>query len=239
MIDKQRGYHYHRPFYTADTNVNIMSGMVAFLATNAANVTVATTAASGTVPIGYFWKDRAAGYFRSTVENGTFNANNIITVSRGNIRGAALIRVTNAAGTVIYTQGTDYTVTIANGVVTRLAAGAIAAAATVVISYEYTVAVGAEYYEYVSTRWSTGQNYDRQADDTLGSGLITVVEGDGKLWTDQYDVTQTYTLNAPLRSNAASQWTVATTTYPVCGRVISLPTAADPWLGLDQVRVPQ
>lgn len=240
MLDKKRGYHYHRPFYPVDDNVNIMAGMIAFLATNASGVTVATTAASGTVPIGTFWKDRSASRWRMTLENGTFNAANTILLSRGNVRRAAAVRVTNAAGTVAYTQGVDYTVALANGVVTRLAGGAILALATVVISYEYAVASGQETWDYASTQWSGGTNYDRQPDDTLGSGRIAVAEGDAQLFTDQYDVTLVYALNAPVRSNALSQWSSAGAGVgmsSVCGRVIRTPTANDPFLGVAQIRV--
>lgn len=239
MLDKKRGYAYNRPFYTVDENVNIQSGMVAFLATNAGGVTVATTAASGDVPIGTFWKDRSASYTRNFVESLTFNANNIVTVSKGNILSTANLKVTNSAGTTTYTQGTDFTVSTANGVITRLAGGNIAAGATVVVWYRYTVQSGQEHWENVSTQWSTGSNYDRQPDDTLGSGKITVAEGDAKIYTDQYDPTQTYALNDALRSDGNSLWTTAATgnVTSVCGRVIKVPTASDPFLGLDQIRV--
>jgi len=240
MLDKKRGYNQLRPHYPVDGNVNIMAGMVAFLATNASGVTVATTAASGDVPIGTFWKDRAASAWRSTVESRTFNANNIVTVSKGNFRRAAAIKVTNAAGTVTYTQGTDYAVTLANGVITRLGGGAIVALQAVIVSYEYAVVVGQEHWDNVSTQWSQGTNYDRQPNDTIGSGRIAVAEGDTQLYTDQYDVTQTYVLNAPLRSNALSQWSSAGAGVgmsSVCGRVIKLPTASYLFLGVAQIRV--
>lgn len=236
-LDKKRGYAYNRPFYAVDTNVNIQSGMVAFLATNAAGVTVATTAASGTVPIGTFWKDRAASYIRNWMDSLTFNANNIITVTKGNIQSTANVRVTNAAGTTTYNQGVDYSVNTVSGVITRIAAGAITAAQTVLVTYRYNVQAGTEEWENASTQWSTAQNYDRAANDTLGSARITIVEGDAKLFTDQYDPTRTYTLNAVLRSDAASLWTPAAGISNPCGRVIKVPTANDPFLGLDQIRV--
>jgi len=238
MLDKKRGYAYSRPFYAVDPNVNIQAGMVAFLATNANGVTVATTAASGTIPIGTFWKDRAASYVRNWMESLTFNTNGIVTATKGNFLTAASVRVTNAAGTTAYVQGTDYNVTLANGVVTRIAGGAIAAGATVLVTYRYTVQPGTEEWENASTMFSTAQNYDRAANDTLGSGRMTIAEGDAKLYTDQYDPAQTYTLNAPLRSNAASLWTSGAGVSSVCGRVIRVPTANDPFLGVDQVKVP-
>lgn len=236
MLDKKRGYAYDRPFHDVDTNVNITAGMVAFLATSG-STTVATTAASGTVPIGCFWKDSNLTYNRTTVESGTFS-NNTINLSKGNVRGTTFIKVTNSAGTTTYTQGTDYSVSTTNGVVTRLGGGAIAAGATVVIWYGYTLQNTQVYWDNVSTQWTAaGQNYDRQPDDTLGSGKITVAIGDAQLYTDQYDVTQTYTLNATLYSDANSFWTTAAGYTNACGRVISVPTANDPFLGVQQITV--
>jgi len=238
MLDKKRGYAYDRPFYAVDTNVNIWAGMVAFLATSGAGATVATTAASGTVPIGTFWKDSALAYIRTNIESGTFVAAGTINLSKGNVLGTGFVKVTNATGTTIYTQGVDYTVNTVNGVVTRLGGGAIPALATVLIWYSYNLQQTQVYWDNVSTQWTAaGQNYDRQPDDTLGSGKITVAEGDAKLYTDQYDVNQTYALNAPLYSNAQSQWTTVAGFTNVCGRVISVPTANDPFLGVQQITV--
>jgi len=238
MLDKKRGYAYDRPFYDVDTNVNIWAGMVAFLATNAAGATVATTAASGSVPIGTFWKDSALAYIRTNIESGTFNATNTLNLSKGNVLGTGFIKVTSATGMTVYTQGTDYTVSTTNGVVTRLAAGTIPALATVLIWYSYNLQQTQVYWDNVSTQFTAaGQNYDRQPDDTLGSGKITVAESDAKLYTDQYDVNQTYTLNAPLYSNSVSQWTTVAGFTNVCGRVIGVPTAADPFLGVQQITV--
>ena len=236
MIDKKAGYAYYRPFYTVDTNATIRAGMIAFLTTSG-TTTVATVAASGTVPIGTFWKDRANAYVRSTVETATFSSTtSLATLQKGNILTTATVKVTNTAGTTTYTQGLDYTVNTTNGILTNLGVG-IAAGASVVVWYMYSVSSNQIYWENVATKWSTGQNYDRQPDDTLGSGKITVAEGDAKIYTDQYDVTQTYTLNASLRSDTNSLWTTATTAYSVCGRVIQVPTASNPFLGVQQIMV--
>jgi hypothetical protein len=236
MLDKKRGYAYYRPFYTVDTNVNIMAGMIAFLATSN-GVTVATTAASGTVPIGTFWKDRSLGWVRAQVESRTFNSSSQITASKGNILTTATVKVTNAAGTTVYTQGVDYTVNTTNGIVTRLGGGSIAALATVVLWYNYSVANNVVYWDNVSTKYSSGQNYDRQPDDTLGSTKITIAEGDAKIYTDMYDVTQTYVLNHWLRPDANSLWSETVSAYSICGRVIKVPTAGDPFLGVQQIMV--
>lgn len=238
MIDKKRGYYRDRPFYSVDTNVNISAGMVAFLTTDASGVVVATTAASGDVPVGTFWKDADSTWRRTTVESATFSDSGTINLSGGNVASSSDIKVTNSAGTTTYTQGTDYTVSLTNGVVTRVAGGSIAAEASVVVWYAYTLSAAAVAWDKAGTRDTRGVNYDRQPDDTLGSSQITVVEGDAKIYTDQYDPTQTYTLNAALTWDSDSRWTSDTSSgNTVCGRVIKVPTASDPFLGLDQIRV--
>ena len=236
MLDKKRGYAESRPFYSVDTGVNIHAGMVAFL-TSVAGVATATIGASGHVPIGTFWKDRAATYIRTTIETKTFSLLGIITLSKGNILSTGDIKVTNSTGTVVYTNGADYLVNTTNGVITR-GAGLIPALATVIIWYKYSLLATQIYWDNVSTKWTaSGQNYDRQPDDTLGSGKITVAEGLVKLYTDQYDVTRTYTLNQALYSNVNSMWTNAGGFTSAIGRVLSVPSASDPFLGLQQITV--
>lgn len=236
MLDKKAGYAYYRPFYNVDTNAQIYAGMVAFLATSG-TTTVATVAASGTVPIGTFWKDRANTYIRSTVESTTFSATtDLATLQKGNVLTSATIKVTDSSGTTVYTQGVDYTVNTTNGLLQNLLVG-IASGATVIVWYQYSILATQIYWDNVSTKWSSGSNYDRQPDDTLGSGKITVAEGDAKIYTDMYDVTQTYTLNAALRPDANSLWSTAVTGYSVCGRVIQVPTASNPFLGVQQIMV--
>jgi hypothetical protein len=237
MLDKKRGYAFDRPFYVVDANVNIYAGMVAFLV-DVNGVVTATTAASGTVPCGTFWKDHAQTYIRTTVETGTFDSNDQIALAHAPVLSTGDIKVTNAAGTVVYTQGVDYSVAITNGVVTRLGGGAIAASASVVIWYKYTIATAQAYWDNASTKWTpVGYNYDRQPDDTMGSGKITIAEHDAQLYTDQYDVNQTYTLNAALYSDVNSLWTTAAGYTSACGRVLKVPTATDPFLGVQQITV--
>jgi hypothetical protein len=234
MLDKKRGYASFRPFYTVDPNVQFMAGQVAFLAVNSAGITVATTAASGTIPIGCFWKDRANSVVRTSVERLTFDSTGLATASKGNFIGG--VRVVNITGTIIYTEGVDYSVSLPNGTLTALG-GLLAAGDIVDVSFTYTPPAGREYWDNVSTQWSKGVNYDRQPDDTLGSGLITVVEGDAIIYTDMYDTAQVYALNDHLQSDAQSRWTTAVGVTSPIGRVVKVPTAADPFLGVAMTRV--
>lgn len=240
MLDKKRGYAYDRPFYAMDPNVNVYAGMIAFLAEDATGTVVATTAASGTVPVGTFWKDHSSIYIRNTIETGTFDSNDQVLLSKGNVLSTLLVKVTNAAGTVAYTQGVDYSVTTANGIITRLGGGAIAASASVIVWYGYRIATATPYWDNVSTKWTAvGSNYDRQPDDTMGSGKMTLSVGDAQLYTDMYDVTQEYHVNDALRCDPNSLWSTASGAgySSVCGRVVKVPTANDPFLGVQQITV--
>ena len=228
MIKKDRGYALRRPFYVVDPNAIINAGMVAFLADSNGTV-VATTAASGTVPIGTFWKDHNLSYYKTTLESHTFDSNDEVLLNQGNIRSTSTIKVCDASG-VAYAYGTDYTVNTSNGIVVRDSGGSISSGETVTVWYEYNITASEIMYK-------GGVNYDRIPDDTLGSSKISVVEGWSHIYTDQFDVTQTYVLNASLRSNSLSLWTTEVTSYPICGKVILVPTVDFPFLGIQQTTV--
>ena len=71
----------------------------------------------------------------------TFSGNpNVVTLGQGNI--SAVIMMSSNL-TTTYVNGTDYTVDIVNGVITRLTTGAIANNATVAVSYSYSDVVTA------------------------------------------------------------------------------------------------
>jgi hypothetical protein len=232
MLNKMGdGHAYRRVSYTVDPDAEISAGMVAFLRQvgTAVYATTAALASSGAVPIGTFWKDHNLGYYRATVESKTFDANGIIYLTNGSLISTAKLQVASTAG-FIYSLGSDYTVSLANGTVTRVVLGSITAGETVIVTYEYSITAAAlAYYG--------GSNYDRAPDDTIGSGQIVVVEGWAHVYTDQFDVAQVYTLNDPLRSNTESKWTSAATAYSICGRVIEVPTVSHPYLGINQTSV--
>jgi Gp37 protein len=72
--------------------------------------------------------------------NYTFSAENLIQLPEGNLGN---LNVAPAGGGIAYVAGADYTVDAINGIVTRLASGAIPVGATVVVSYTYADAVTA------------------------------------------------------------------------------------------------
>jgi hypothetical protein len=229
MLNRKNGYALHRPFYEVDPNAEISAGMVAFLVQSGDHIyaTTASIAGSGATPVGTFWNDHNVAYNRTTLEEHTFSAAlGYITVNKGNI---VAQKVTSEDGLTEYTEGVDYSVTTANGIITNLGVG-IGATDTVVVWYSYAVLA-------TEIIWNGGSNYDRAPDDTQGSGKITVAEGDAKVYTDQFDVTQTFTLNAQLTWDTDSQWVPAGVGDTVCGRVIKVPSPSDPFLGVQQVTV--
>lgn len=236
MIDKRRGYAYHRPFYNIAPGASFVAGQIAFLDRNLAGT--ATVAASGDVPIGTFWGTHTPAtnlHLRSTMENITFSATtNQATVRKRNIY--VFCKITDTTGATTYTYGVDYDYNIATGVVTNLLAG-IAAGATVTITYFYTVGTTAIYGDLASTRWSTGENYDKIPDDASGSGKIAVAEGDAQIYTDMYDVTQSFTLGQALMCGVIGMWYPALPLANPLGYVIHVPTITDPFLGVQQVTI--
>jgi hypothetical protein len=68
----------------------------------------------------------------------TFNGADQIAIGQGNIDNLV---VANATGSITYTSGTDYSLDSVNGIVTRIATGAIAGSATVQIAYGYAEVV--------------------------------------------------------------------------------------------------
>lgn len=239
MLQKQKGHFPKRFSYTAHSSVNCYAGQVAFLSSEN-GVTVVTTAASGaTRPIGTFWKDRSTSYIRRTIENGTFDSNDQILLKKGNVTSTGNMKITNLSGGTTYALTTDYTVTTANGVITRTGGGNIATGETVVIWYEYSLTGSDITWQNVASRDTRGQTYDRVNDASLGSGKIAVIQGSGDVWfyTDQFDLDQVYGLNDQLYSDATSMWTnhVASAVTGVIGQVIAVPTASSPWLGVMQM----
>jgi Gp37 protein len=70
----------------------------------------------------------------------TFNAQGVIQLPAGNV---ANLVVTPAAGGTPYIAGTDYSLDAVNGIISRIAGGAIASGATVSVAYSYSETVTA------------------------------------------------------------------------------------------------
>jgi hypothetical protein len=128
-----------------------------------------------------------------------------------------------------YTVTTDYTVNTTNGTVTRNGAGGIADGGTVYVTYTYQLA--ASDYDF------QGRNFWNFTDDvTIQDGRITVITGWNLIFTTQYDSSRTYLLGDALYAGSATSptglFTNLNTSNELVGRVIQLPSATDPYMGV-------
>lgn len=150
------------------------------------------------------------------------------------------LRVASAVlgGGTVYTITTDYTVSAANGTVTRNGGGAIPSGATVYVSYTFQVAP-------LDLLQIQGQNFWNNLDEvSQADSRCTVITSAGLIYTTQYDTTDTFALTG------ATSNLYASTTLPglfttktagsakFVGRVFQVPTAADPFLGLRLMNSP-
>ena len=143
------------------------------------------------------------------------------------------VRVRSLAGGLgtLYNLTTDYTVSTTNGTVTRVAN--IASGGTVYITYTFQlnatdIASGA------NAPGNVGLNFQLNTDDTAGSGKITLIQGLSTVFTDQFETSRTYAINDLLYVSGNGLFTNAVVTNKF-GRVVSVPTASDPYLGVEGV----
>ncbi len=226
-IDKSRSRAPQRPFYAVDPSVSFDAGMVAALVMGSAGP-MATLAGAGSagVPLGIFWNGKNTVFNKTEVnEPVSFHTGNVQNLKHADIYNGS-VRVTNVPGTVVFAEGADYIISYINGTITRM--GTIPAGGQCVITYGYIVRqADLQFY---------GANYDRIPDDTIGSGKITVIEGWSQLWIDVFETQTAYQLNEVLGHNALG---MITNIAPLStfAKVISVPSANDPWLGIEQTTV--
>ena len=152
-------------------------------------------------------------------------------------------RVTNLAGTTTYVKNTDYTINYTNGQIAIVDEGAQGASGysgysgphggitdgqVVKVSYTYQLST----LELQTVR---GMNYVNSADDTMGSGYITVIQNYAVVYTDQFDTSVAYAPGASLYvagGDKAGLFTTDTSSGVKYGKVLKAPTPDDPFLGV-------
>lgn len=145
------------------------------------------------------------------------------------------VRVASAAkGTgTVYTLTTHYTVNASNGTVTKVAVGgAPADGATVFVTYTWAITEADLLQLQGKNFWNTSDEVS-QAD-----GRCTVITDAEILFTTQYDTTKVYALTGATSNLYASVaapglfTSDSASSAKFIGRVLQVPTAADPFLGL-------
>lgn len=146
------------------------------------------------------------------------------------------------AGATLLAETTDYTLVEATGILTAVASGKLDSvngtytnAGMITVTYRYNMTV-AEKNGFLDNKGQVigGPGVLNSFDEVLVSGETTVAYDGNIIYTDQYDTTIAWAaaLEAKLYANADSRLTTTDAGSQVqVGRVIELPTAAQPWLG--------
>lgn len=185
------------------------------------------------------WNKASLGTAVNVDEPLTVVAGAVTTLSRANV--SNVVVRTSAGGAAISAAG-DYTLNATNGTLTWEASPAeVADGDTVFVTYTFDLTQNDYQFQ--------GLNFFNRLNDVdgLSEGRLTVVKAPAIIFTTQYDTAQTYTLTgtgANLYVGGATGgleglFTNVATEGTYVGRVIQLPTADDPFLGVEFTSVPE
>jgi len=216
-----------------DPNTTFNAGMVGEF-NSLGNIVVS----DGTAPCGILKWNKTSTFYGVSVDESQVTNTDGVTATNLNSANVTNVRVRSLAGGLgtLFVSGTDYTLNATNGTITRLSAGAIASGATVFVTYTYQL-TASQIASGVNAPGNVGLNFNLNTDDTQGSGKITLIQGLSTVYTDQYDTSRTYNMNDKLYVLSGGLFTNAVlgAAFPEFGRVISIPSASDPYLGVEGV----
>jgi hypothetical protein len=165
----------------------------------------------------------------AVVLTGTIASN----LKRANVSNISVRSAPGMAGTQ-FLPIADYTENDTNGTITRNGAGAIVSGSTVYVTYTFDMTQN-DYQQQ-------GLNFFGNNDDaTTAAGRLTLVEGPALLFTTEFDTSRQYTLTGAGASLYCGGATPALaglfTNNPAegryVGRVRQLPSASDPFMGIE------
>lgn len=207
---------------SVDLNSTFQSGSIAKYDANGAATPAA--GASSEKPCGVFkWNKASTLYGVIIREAATLAATgSTVTLAHATV---SSVKVENLAG-ADYTVTTDYTVNATNGTITGTGGG-IAAGETVYVTYTFEKTAA-------DIEDSDGKNFFNTTDDTAGSGKVTLLQGNWRIYTDQFDTGVDYTVNAQLYVTAGGKFSTATGSNSIkFGKCVSIPTASNAYLGVE------
>lgn len=203
-----------------DASASFEAGQVAAYASDGELVLSDSTA----VPCGIFkWNKTTQIYGAIVAEAVTLTgttASNLDHATVSNVK----VHSTAAGGTV-YNLTTDYTVNATNGTVTRAVASTISSGQTVYVSYTYQ--------KTTAEMDRDGKNFLLNNDDSQGSNKMTVIQGMSTIYTDQFETNRVYAVNDAIYCSGNGKLTNSAVSAYRIGRVVSVPTASDPYLGVE------
>jgi hypothetical protein len=213
--------------FVADPAATILQGQ---LVTKGVNGILCSTTGKGIIGVAKW--NKATAVVSSVVDEPiVLTGTGAVNLKHANV---ANVKVAAAAGQgAAYTVTTDYTVSAANGTVTRVAGQAIADGATVYVTYTYTLSAADLDFQ--------GRNFFNFLDDvSIQDNHITVIVDWSILFTTQYDTSKVYDLTTAAQNlyagttakGGAGNFTNDATAGEFVGRVIQLPSATDPYMGV-------
>lgn len=190
-----------------------------------------------TLPFGFTKYTKATTLFASVVGeqiqlNGT-TATNLAHAALRTPGATGGVRVFNLTSGTSYTETTHYTANYVNGTITRVVAGGSPADGEIVgVDYAYQVTEAELKFE--------GRNFWNFLNDVdIQDGKITVINDWSIIFTTQYDPSQTYAVNDALTAGTSAAVMTGLVTKggagPFIGRCFQVPTADDPFLGVQYV----
>jgi len=188
-----------------------------------------------TKPFGFAKYNKASTLYAAVVsEQITLNGTVATNLAHANlwVPGATGgVRVFNLSTGVSYTEGggNDYAANYTNGTITRDGASTIPDGGTVGVDYQYQVTEQELQFE--------GRNFWNFLNDVdIQNGKITVINDWSLIFTTQYDSAQTYAVNDGLKAGVSGDTKQGLVTKagagPFIGTVFQVPTADDPFLGV-------
>ena len=205
-----------------DANSSWQAGQIAAYTTDSAGNTTVTVAGTGSNAACIFKWDKATTLYGVVVsETVTFDAvDSVENLAHANVSN---VRVIDSDGSTDRTSGV--TVNATNGTLTNGGTGSgIAAGETVTVTYTYQ--------KTEAELQRDGKNLYNTNDFTAGSNRITLFQCNWRIYTDQFDTAQNYTLGAALYVGANGKFTSQVLTNRA-GRVADVPTASNPFLGVE------
>jgi hypothetical protein len=148
-----------------------------------------------------------------------------------NITATGDVRVASAVqgGGTVYALTTDYTLNIVNGTITQVNSGGINPLLPVYVTFSRNLT---EYDLQLE-----GHNFWQSLDEvTIQDLRIAVIEAPAQVFVTEYDTFQNYALTGAQSNiyvNSSGLFTSVSTSNKLVGKCISVPSANDPWIGID------
>jgi len=226
-IDHNRSeLHRRLGVYRANPGTTFRAGQAVML-----NSVGEVVLSDGTAVLGLAgWSKVTLGQTLVVDQSVTFGVANATALLKPNIiSGSLQVRSLPQGGGTLYTVTTDYTVNLSNGTITQVGAGSIDPTLPVYVTYSRSLTE----FDYQLE----GKNFWQTLDYvTIQDLRVEVLEAPFQVYTTEFDTSQAYALTGALSNlyvNSSGILTSDSSGNKLVGHCISVPSATDPFLGVD------